>query len=163
MKDRKTRDSRQYWRSPNGKGPKLKAWTSEKTGKRRSRRVLLKGPRTSRDRETESPRVERPERTADLRQMYRVQSPTTKGPRDQSADVGVRQQKPESAAKRRRRRELLKGPRTSDLGRPRDRESESRKTRRTEDLCQMYRVRQQKDRESKARTSEKAGKRRRRR
>ena len=69
----------------------------------------------------------------------------------------------EKAGKRRRRRKLLKGPRTSDLERPKDRESERRKTRKTVDLCQMYRVRPQKDRKTKARTSEKAGKRRRRR
>ena len=86
--------------------------------------------------------------------MYRVR---------QQKDRESKARTSEKAGKRRRRRELLKGPRTSDLGRPRDRESESRKTRRTADLCQMYRVRPQKDRETKARTSEKAGKRRRRR
>ena len=156
MRDRKTRDSYRYRRSPYEKGPKRKARTSEKAGKRRRRRELLKdlGPRTSRDRESESPRVERPERTADLCQMYRVRP---------QKDRGIKARTSEKAGKRRRRRELLKGPRTSDLERPRDRESESRKTRKTADLCQMYRVRPQKDRGTKARTSEKAGKRRRRR
>ena len=94
MRDRKTRDSYQYRRSPHGKGPKLKARTSEKAGKRRRRRELLKGPRTSDlDRETESPRVERPE---DRGPLSEVQSPTTKGPRDQSADVGESRKAPTS-------------------------------------------------------------------
>ena len=44
------------------KDRETKARTSEKAGKRRRRRELLKGPRTS-DLESESPRVERPERT----------------------------------------------------------------------------------------------------
>ena len=63
MRDRKTRDSHRYRRSPYEKGPKRKARTSEKAGKRRRRRELLKGPRTSdlERRETESLRVERPE------------------------------------------------------------------------------------------------------
>ena len=122
MRDRKTWDSYQYRRSPYEKGPKRKARTSEKAGKRRRRRELLKGPRTS---DLERPRVRESEsrktrKTADLCQMYRVRP---------QKDRETKARTSEKAGKRRRRRELLKGPRTSDLERPRVRESESRKTR----------------------------------
>ena len=113
MRDRKTRDSYRYRRSPYEKGPKRKARTSEKAGKRRRRRELLKGPRTSKDRETESRKTRK---TADLCQKYRVRP---------QKDRETEARTSEKAGKRRRRRELLKGPRTSkdrETERPRDRE-----------------------------------------
>ena len=97
----------------------LKARTSEKAGKRRRRRELLKalGPRTSKDREIESRKTRE---TADLCQKYRVR--TTK-------DRETKARTSEKAGKRRR----LENPkRTSDLGprrteRPRVERSEKSK------------------------------------
>ena len=64
--------------------------------RKRTETKSLKGPRTSdlegpRDRESESRKTRK---TADLCQN--VQSPTTKGPRDQSADVGESRKAPTS-------------------------------------------------------------------
>ena len=119
MRDRKTSDSYQYRRSPHGKGPKLKARTSEKAGKRRRRRELLKdlGPRR-----TESPRVERPERP-----RTSVRSTESDHKRTERPKRG-RRRKPESADVVENSSKDL-GPRTS-----RDRETESPRVERPERL-----------------------------
>ena len=93
MRDRKTRDSCQDWRSLNGKrteyrsadvGESAKAPTSERT-------LKDLGPRTSKDRETERRKTRK---TTDL--CYELPSPTNGGPRDRSADVGESRKAPTS-------------------------------------------------------------------